>query len=133
MSKTIITVGAVLLILGGLIGLCVGMFFLWASAAPNATAGWTSTGIVTALFGVLVLGGGIGLIVWNNRRAAAGSAGEGVTLKIDLPGGVSMDTLKCKSCGGVLKSDNIKMVAGAPVVTCPYCDTTYQLTEEPKW
>jgi uncharacterized Zn-finger protein len=29
--------------------------------------------------------------------------------------------------------DNIKMVAGAPVVTCPYCNTTYQLTEEPKW
>jgi len=29
--------------------------------------------------------------------------------------------------------DMAKMVAGAPVVTCPYCGTTYQLTEEPKW
>jgi uncharacterized Zn-finger protein len=29
--------------------------------------------------------------------------------------------------------DNIQMVAGAPVVNCPYCKTTYQLTEEPKW
>jgi uncharacterized Zn-finger protein len=29
--------------------------------------------------------------------------------------------------------DNIQMVAGAPVVNCPYCHTTYQLTEEPKW
>jgi len=25
------------------------------------------------------------------------------------------------------------MVAGAPVVTCPYCNTSYQLKEEPKW
>jgi uncharacterized Zn-finger protein len=25
------------------------------------------------------------------------------------------------------------MMAGAPVVTCPYCQATYQLTEEPKW
>ena len=28
---------------------------------------------------------------------------------------------------------DIKLVAGAPVVTCPFCGTTYQLTEEPKW
>jgi redox-regulated HSP33 family molecular chaperone len=44
-----------------------------------------------------------------------------------------MDTMKCKSCGGTITSENIQMVAGAPVVTCPYCHTTYQLTEEPKW
>jgi hypothetical protein len=44
-----------------------------------------------------------------------------------------MDTLKCKSCGGSLTMDNIKMVAGAPVVSCPYCNSTYQLSEEPKW
>jgi len=25
------------------------------------------------------------------------------------------------------------MVAGAPMVTCPYCHTSYQLTEDPKW
>jgi len=41
--------------------------------------------------------------------------------------------MKCKSCGGSLTMDNIKLVAGAPVVNCPYCNTTYQLTEEPKW
>ena len=35
--------------------------------------------------------------------------------------------------GGALTADNIKMVAGAPMVVCPYCGTTYQLTEEPKW
>jgi uncharacterized Zn-finger protein len=56
-----------------------------------------------------------------------------VTLKVDLPGNVRLDSLKCKSCGGALSADNIKMVAGAPVVDCPYCHTTYQMTEEPKW
>jgi uncharacterized Zn-finger protein len=44
-----------------------------------------------------------------------------------------MDTIKCKSCGGTLTANDIKMVAGAPMVTCPYCHTSYQLTEEPKW
>ncbi len=56
-----------------------------------------------------------------------------VTLKVDLPGDVNLDSLKCKSCGGVLTADNISMVAGAPMVTCPFCHTAYQLTEEPKW
>ncbi len=27
----------------------------------------------------------------------------------------------------------IKVVNGAPMVTCPYCHTVYQITEEPKW
>ena len=26
-----------------------------------------------------------------------------------------------------------RLVAGAPVVSCPYCHTSYQITEEPKW
>jgi len=83
--------------------------------------------------GILV---GIGLvIIWLAARskAQAGQGGENVTLKIDLPANVNMDTLKCKSCGGSLTMDNIKMVAGAPVVSCPYCKSTYQLTEDPKW
>ena len=62
-----------------------------------------------------------------------GAVTENVTYKVDLPANVNMDTLKCKSCGGTLTMDNIQMVAGAPVVNCPYCHTTYQLTEEPKW
>ena len=56
-----------------------------------------------------------------------------VSVNIDLPGGVGMDTIKCKSCGGVLSEKDVKLVAGAPVVTCPFCGTTYQLTESPKW
>jgi hypothetical protein len=56
-----------------------------------------------------------------------------VTLNIDLPGGVSMNTIKCKSCGAPLSEKDIKMVNGAPMATCPNCGTSYQLTEEPKW
>ncbi len=56
-----------------------------------------------------------------------------VTLNIDMPGNVGMDTIKCKSCGGTITKDDITMVAGAPMVTCPWCHTSYQLTEDPKW
>ena len=87
------------------------------------------------LTGLVLVGIGFVFIWLGTRlgRTAQAAAGDNVTLKIDIPANVNMDTLKCKSCGGALTANDIKMVAGAPVVTCPYCNTTYQLTEEPKW
>lgn len=102
-----------------------GVLFIWGSFSPNGSTGWILVGLIT-------VGIGLALIFWAARRPAQ-KAQENVTLKIDLPGNVNMDTLKCKACGGVIGPDDIKMVAGAPVVTCPWCHTTYQLTEEPKW
>jgi hypothetical protein len=103
--------------------------FLFILGAGNASGGgwsWVIIGIVLFLIG-------FGLIFWASRQKTSAAGGDNVTLKVDLPANVAMDTLKCKSCGGALTPENIQMVAGAPVVTCPYCHTTYQLTEEPKW
>ena len=44
-----------------------------------------------------------------------------------------IEEMKCRSCGGTLSAKDITLVNGAPVVNCPFCGTTYQLTEEPKW
>ena len=87
------------------------------------------------IVGVISVGIGFGLIWFVGRKSptAANIEGDNVTLNIDLPGDVNLDSMKCQSCGGVLTMDAIKMVAGAPVVSCPYCNTTYQLSEEPKW
>ena len=104
-----------------------GVLFILGAFSPQGQSGWILIGLISA---------GIGFVlIWfaSRLRAASQQAGEQVTLNIDLPANVNLDTLKCKSCGGALTTDNIKMVAGAPVVTCPYCHTTYQLTEEPKW
>jgi hypothetical protein len=81
---------------------------------------------------LIMIGGGAYLISLAGR-GKMGAVTENVTLKVDLPANVNLETLKCKSCGGTLTMDNIQMVAGAPVVNCPYCHSTYQLTEEPKW
>jgi uncharacterized Zn-finger protein len=93
---------------------------------PTGQVGWL-------FIGVILIGIGLVLVFFAFRKPAQAADGSDVTLKIDLPSNVAMDTLKCKSCGGTLGPNDIKMVAGAPVVTCPYCHTTYQLTEEPKW
>lgn len=104
-----------------------GVLFIWATFSPNGQIGWLVVGVISV---------GIGLaLIWlgSRMKPAPASAGNNVTLNIDLPENVELDTMKCKACGGVLKPENISMVAGAPVVTCPYCGTTYQLTEDPRW
>ncbi len=103
-----------------------GVLFIWAAFNPEGQTGWILVGIIS-------VGIGFGVIWLANRRGAAAAGGEDVTLKIDLPADVNLDVFKCQSCGGELSMDNVKMVAGGLMVTCPYCNTTYQLKEEPKW
>jgi len=117
----------VLAYIAGAILIFFGVLFLWASFGEAFNAGWFVTGLIT-----VVLGFGA---IWFGARIRTSPAGEdnNVTLKIDLSGDVKLESLKCENCGGSLTPDNVKMVAGAPVVNCPYCGTSYQLTEEPKW
>jgi formylmethanofuran dehydrogenase subunit E len=72
-------------------------------------------------------------LVWLAMRGQKTEVVQQVTMQVDMPGDTKVEEMKCKSCGGALTMDNIKMVNGAPVVTCPFCNTVYQLTEEPKW
>jgi hypothetical protein len=105
-----------------------GVLFIWATFSPEGQIGWLAVGVIS-------VGIGFGLIWFAGRKKPTEGIPQGdkVSINIDLPGDVNLDTIKCQSCGGVLSMDAIKMVAGAPVVSCPYCNTTYQLTEEPKW
>jgi hypothetical protein len=118
--KIIASIGAAILIF-------FGVLFIWGAFSPSGSPGWIIIGLIS-------VGIGLVLVFFATRKPATpADSTSNVTYKIDLPGNVKMDTLKCKSCGGTITSENISMVAGAPVVTCPYCHTTYQLTEEPKW
>jgi phage FluMu protein Com len=119
-GKIIAFIGAAILILFGV------LLILGALDPINGQTFWIFPGLI-------LIGAGFGLIYFAARRPAPKPGEQTVTYKVDLPGNVNMDSLKCKSCGGVLAPENISMVAGAPVVTCPYCKTVYQLTEEPKW
>jgi phage FluMu protein Com len=126
-------VGAGLLFVVALPLILLGLLFLIASGNGDAqAAGRFVVGLLISCVSVLMIAGGV-VLAWLALRPQPGSTTQNVTLKVDLPGDVNLETMKCQSCGGVLTMDNIQMVAGAPVVNCPYCKTTYQLTEEPKW
>lgn len=56
-----------------------------------------------------------------------------ITHQIDLTGDTSLEHLRCNACGAKLDADSIEMHEGAIYVKCPYCGTSYQLEEKPKW
>jgi hypothetical protein len=118
-GKIVAIIGAVILVLFG------ALMVLGATNAQTGSIGWLPFGIGFIAVGLV--------IIFLAARQPAKTPDTNVTLNVDLPGNVKMDTIKCKSCGGTLSPEDITMVAGAPMVTCPYCHTSYQLTEEPKW
>ncbi|MEA3350533.1 MAG: hypothetical protein U9Q82_07935 [Chloroflexota bacterium] len=104
-----------------------GVLFIWATFSPDGQIGWLVVGIIS-------VGIGFGIIWLAGRKSPSAAPSQGnITMNIDLPGNVNLDKMKCQSCGGDITANDIKMIAGAPTVSCPYCETTYQLTEEPKW
>jgi hypothetical protein len=123
-------VGAVILLIVAASGICLGGFILLGAA--GGAQGVTGIGSVGVVIGIIALLAGVAMIVLAARKNKQ-EAVQNVTLKVDLPGETKIEQMKCRSCGGALTADNIKLVNGAPVVTCPYCNTVYTLTEEPKW
>jgi DNA-directed RNA polymerase subunit RPC12/RpoP len=104
-----------------------GVLWLWAAFSSTGSPG-----------GRLLVGGllvliGLGIIVAVRLREPKPKQEVTIHQQIDLAGDVEMDTLKCRNCGSQLDKNAISLVQGAIMVTCPYCGTTYQITEEPKW
>ncbi len=103
-----------------------GILFVWGAFSPQGSPGWLIIGAITLL-------AGFGLIWFGGRLGKKVAEETTIVQKIDLSGDVKLEKMTCRNCGGTLSTDNIKMVAGAPVVTCPYCGASYQLAEAPKW
>jgi hypothetical protein len=131
-GKTLLFVGAGILFLIGLCLLAYGVLNVIGSTSASGSSNWLSFGFGFAVVGVLFLAGGAGLI-YAGMRGQKTEVIQQVSMNVDLPGNTKIEQLTCRNCGGALKPENIKMVNGAPMVECPFCGTTYQLTEEPKW
>ena len=132
MSKTLLYIGAGILFLLGLCLVGYGALNVIGSTSAQGSSDWLGFGIGFGCAGVLFLAGGAGL-VYLAMRGQKTEVIQQVTMQVDLPGDTQVEELKCRSCGGTLTAKDITLVNGAPMVSCPYCGTTYQLTEEPKW
>lgn len=132
MGKTFSFIGAGVLFLLSLCFLGYGALALIGSTSSSGQSNWVGLGAGMAVVGLLLAGGGA-FLIWVGARGQKTEIVQQVTMKMDLPGETKVEQMKCQSCGGVITSKDIQIMAGAPVVSCPYCQSTYQLTEEPKW
>ena len=108
------------------------LFFgvLWLLSAFSAET--ASPGGRLLVGGLLVLIG-LGIIVAVRLREPKPEQQVTIRQEIDIGGDVDMETLKCRNCGAQLDKSAISIAEGAVIVSCPYCGTTYQIVEEPKW
>ena len=120
--------GRLILYIVAAIVIFFGVLFIWGAFGEGGSSGWIITGIVSVSIGLVLI-----FLASRKKEAEARDAAQEVTYKIDLPGDIDVEKLSCSSCGAELSMDDIKMVSGAPLVNCPYCNAAYQLTENPKW
>lgn len=104
-----------------------GVLFIWGAFSPDGNPVWIIIGAISVLIGFVII------YLVGRKKPADQTIQYSTTLNVDLPSDVNVERFKCQDCGAQLTMDNVKMVAGAPMVECPYCDAAYQLTEEPKW
>jgi hypothetical protein len=131
-NKPLLYIGAGVLFLIGICLLGYGALSVIGSTSASGSSNWLTYGVGFGCVGALFLAGGAALI-YASIRGTKTEVIQQVTMKVDMPGDTKVEPMTCRNCGGALKPENVKMVMGAPMVECPFCGTTYQLTEEPKW
>ncbi len=112
-----------------------GVLWMWASTAEEAGAQAGSrfgVGACLVVVGLLLIAGA-GILMYRSYRRYQAEKPQTIVQKIDLTGDLSLAELKCRACGATLAKDNIVVKAGAVVVSCPYCGSSYEIEEAPKW
>ena len=56
-----------------------------------------------------------------------------VIQRLEVSGQMKAASIRCPNCGASVDANQIKIISGVPYATCPYCGTTFEVTEEPKW
>jgi DNA-directed RNA polymerase subunit RPC12/RpoP len=56
-----------------------------------------------------------------------------VIQRLEVSGRMKAVPIKCPNCSASIEANRIKIVTGVPYATCPYCGSTFEVSEEPKW
>ena len=115
----------VITIIGG-IAVAVLFFFAVIFALASTVQATASRLIISGMLfiiGVAVIAG----IYYTTRKPKT------VIQHLEVSGQMKAATIKCPHCGAAVDANKIKIVSGVPYATCPYCGTTFEVTEEPKW
>jgi predicted Zn finger-like uncharacterized protein len=103
------------------------LFFFAVIFALAASVAATTTRLATSgilfIIGLAIIAG----IYYTTRKPKT------VIQRLEVSGQMKGAAIKCPNCSASINADQIKIVSGVPYVKCPYCGTTFEVTEEPKW
>jgi DNA-directed RNA polymerase subunit RPC12/RpoP len=103
------------------------VFFFAVIFALAASVQATLTRLITSgilfIIGIAIIVG----IYYTTRKPKT------VIQRLEVSGQMKAASIKCPNCGASVDPDQIKIVSGVPYATCPYCGTTFEVAEEPKW
>ncbi|MDO9537029.1 MAG: hypothetical protein Q7J68_01775 [Thermoplasmata archaeon] len=115
---------AFLAIFGSLVFLGTGGIFIIAGGSDNVLIGGASIGI-----GLLLL-----LITYFLvREEAKRPIKQNINVTLSGSGEFRQRVIQCPKCGAPVKDENVKMIDGGLLITCPFCENVWTLEEEPKW
>jgi predicted Zn finger-like uncharacterized protein len=93
------------------------------AASVQATAARLATSGILFIIGLTIVVG----IYYVTRKPKT------IIQQLELSGEMKAAPIKCPNCSASIDANQIKIVAGVPYVKCPYCGTTFEVAEEPKW
>jgi len=112
-------------ILGGIAAAVLFFFaviFALAASVVATTSRLATSGILFIIGLAIIVG-----IYYTTRKPKT------VIQQLEISGQMKAAQIKCPNCGGSINADQIKIISDVPYVKCPYCGTTFEVTEEPKW
>ena len=121
-------IGAIIGLIAAALLVLFGVLWIIASTSSEGDSAWFGQGLVMVIIGLVVVGVAVFIIIKMRPQPP-----QEIVQKIDLTGDVALDKLKCKNCGAEVSKDSIVVKEGAIYISCPYCGSTYQMVEEPKW
>ena len=118
-------IAAVVIVFGtGFLGM--GALFMIAGGTENLMAGG-----VMILIGL----GMFGFVAYSKKAESNRPQVVQQEFHIQMGGSGEFKTqeLKCKSCGGPIKDEDVKVVDGGLAIKCPHCGKLSVMQEQPKW
>jgi len=104
----------------------LGVIFIIAAGTQNLITG----AVLITLSAVLMV------FIYRSKKIEASKptlVTQNFNVTMSGSGQMEKKELKCRSCGAPLSDDNLKVVQGGVIMTCPYCGTISSLEESPKW
>jgi hypothetical protein len=134
-SIALMVMGLIFLCVGGLLGAFGTLYILAAHSADAADPGARlGLGIGMVVLGLVIWSvAGIGAFLAWRRIQPKPEQKVTIRQEVELTGDVDLASLSCEKCQATLDKSAITVQQGAILVSCPFCGSSYQMVEEPKW